>query len=95
MKKDDLKIADWARAELRRKIWAERRIRFLRQVRGTFVLLMLMAICVFVSNHQVEAQIIAFEKIHHAVDALPPSSVSDRLRQSAVNYEKQVDEITK
>jgi hypothetical protein len=95
MKRDELKMADWARAELRRKIWSERRAGFFCQVRGTFVLLLFMTFGVLLSNHQVEAQIIAFEKIHHAIDALPPSSVSDRLRQNALNYEKQVDEINK
>jgi hypothetical protein len=95
MKKDELKMAGWARAEQRRKIWAERRDRFFQHVRGTFVLLMLMAFCVFLSNHQVENQIMAFERIHHPVNASPPSSTSSRLRQSALNYEKQVDDITK
>jgi len=95
MKKDELKMAGWALAEQRRKIWAERRGRFFQNVRGTFVLLLFMAFCVFISNRQVENQIMVFEKIHHAVNALPPSSTSDRLRKNALDYEKQVDDITK
>jgi len=95
MKKDDLKIAGWARAEQRRKIWAERRARFSYHVRGTFVLLLFMAFCVFLSNHQVENQIVAFERIHHPLNALPGSFTSDRLRQNALDYQKQVDDITK
>lgn len=95
MKRDELKMAGWARAELRRKKWAERRAGFFLQVRGTFVLLLLMTFGVLLSDHQVEAQIIAFEKIHHAINAMPPSSASDRLRQNALNYEKQIDEISK
>jgi hypothetical protein len=94
-KKDELKIAGWARAEQRRKIWAERRARFFYHVRGTFVLLLFMTFCVFLSNHQVENQIVAFERIHHPLNARPPSSTSDRLRQHALDYEKQVDDITK
>jgi hypothetical protein len=95
MKKDELKMADWARAEQLRKIRAERRNSFFQHVRGTFVLLLLMAFCVFISNRQVENQIVIFERIHHPVNAMPPSSTSSRLRQGALNYEKQVDEITK
>jgi len=95
MKKDELKMADWARAEQRRKIWAERRDSFFQHVRGTFVLLLLMSFCVFLSNRQVENQIVTFERIHHPVNAMPPSSTSTGLRQGALNYEKQVDEITK
>jgi hypothetical protein len=95
MKKDELKIADWANTELRRKRRAERRVAFFNRVRATFVLLFLLAFCVFVSNRQVETQILAFEKVHHAVNALPPSSLSDKLRQNAINYEKQVDDAGK
>jgi hypothetical protein len=95
MKKDELKMAHWARVELRRKVWAERRTRFFSNVRGTFVVLMLMAFSVFISNRQVEAQIVAFERIHHPMNAIPPCSTSNRLRQNALDYEKQVDDISK
>jgi hypothetical protein len=95
MKKDELEIADWARAEQRRKIWAERRAGFFLQVRGIFVLLLFMAFGVLISNHQVETQIMTFEKMHHPINAFPPSSFSERLRQNVLNYEKQLDDITK
>jgi len=93
VKNDELKIADWARSELRREIWAKRRDRLFRNVRGTFILLLMMAVFDFAFNHQVEIQSIAFAKIHNVVMA--HSSTSDRLRQNALNYEQQVDDIAK
>jgi hypothetical protein len=46
---------------------------------------------VFVFNHHMEIEEAACAKLGHVVNKAPGP---DKLRQSAVNYEKQVDDIT-
>jgi hypothetical protein len=87
----ELKIADWARAEQEQKRRAERRVRLLGQVRAIFILLLFAAIGVFIFNHQVEVQSLASAELHKV---MKKSTLSDNLRKKALNYEKQVDQVT-
>lgn len=49
-------------------------------------------IFVFSFNRRTEVQRLAFAEVHQV---LRHSTMSDRLRQNAIDYEKQVDDITK
>jgi hypothetical protein len=90
------KINEWVQVDRRRKVRAERRSEFFSHVRHgvrrIFIFLFIATICVFVFNHYTEIQSLASAKLVHVVKKSPGS---DTLRQSAVNYENQVDEITK
>jgi hypothetical protein len=86
------KINEWVRIDRRRKIRADRRHQFFGRVRNIFIFLFVATILVFVFNRHTEIQGLAYAKLNHAVKNSP---ASDKLRQGAINYEKQVDEITK
>jgi hypothetical protein len=86
------KINEWVRIDRQRKIRTDRRSRFFGHVRGIFVYLFFATILVFAFNHRVKIQDIAYAKVG---GAMKHSVTSDKLRQGAVNYENQVDEITK
>jgi hypothetical protein len=86
------KINEWVQVDQRRKIRADRRHQFFGRVRSIFIFLFLATILVFAFNRHTEIQSLAYAKLNHAVKN---SSASDSLRQGAINYEKQVDEITK
>ncbi len=86
------KINEWVRIDRQRKIRADRRSRFFGRARGVFVYLFAATILVFVFNHRMEIQTIAYAKVG---SAMKHSATSDKLRQDAVDYEKQVDDITK
>jgi hypothetical protein len=86
----DIKIADWAKIEQQHKIWVERWDNFCANVRCIFVLLLLMAILVFVHNHQVEVQIAASTSLHQVARKI---TVSDKLQMRALKHEKEVDQI--
>jgi len=86
------KINEWVKIDRRRKIRADRRDRFFGRVRRVFVYLFVATILVVALNHYTEIQSVTYAKLVHAMKYSPNS---DKLRQSAVNYEKQVDEITK
>jgi hypothetical protein len=83
-------MAKWARAEQARKIRAEWRARFLGHTRAIFVLLFFLAIWVFIFNHQVEVQSLTSAELHKITKK---STLSDHLRQKALEYEKQVNQI--
>jgi hypothetical protein len=86
---------EWVRVERKRKARSTRRGDFfghVRQgVRRIFIFLLVATICVAVFNHRVEIQSAALTKLHAE---LRKSYASNRLRQGALNYEKQIDEIT-
>lgn len=84
-------MAKWARQEQARKIRAERRVRFLGHTRAIFVLLFIAAIWVFVFNHQVEVQSLTVSELHKITNK---TTLSDHLRRKALDYEKQVDQIS-
>ncbi len=83
-----LKFAKWARAEQARKAWGEWRADFFAQVRLTFIMLLLGAIYVFISNHQLEIQYATSNDMHVAFKHV---KLPDKLRQKALNYQKEVD----
>jgi cell division protein FtsL len=86
------KINKWIQVDRRRKIRADRRNQFFGRVRKTFIYLFLATMLVLALNHYTEIQSLAYAKL---VQTMKHSPNSDKLRQSAVNYEQQVDEITK
>ena len=90
VKAHELRIADWARVEQRHKIWAQWRDEFFVHVRGIFVLLLFATIVVFVYNHLVAVQSAASTGVHQVANKI---TVSDKLREQALNHEKQVDQI--
>jgi hypothetical protein len=87
---------EWVQVERQRKIRAERRHEFFGHVglgvRRVFLFLLVSTICVAVFNHRVEIQSAALAKLHAE---LRKSYASNSLRQGAINYEKQIDEIAK
>jgi hypothetical protein len=82
--------AEWDTASLRRKTRSDRGSRFFGRVRGIFIFLFVATIFVFSFNRRTEIQSLAFAEVHQA---LKHPIISDRLRQNAINYERQVDEI--
>ncbi len=85
-----LKFAKWARAEQARKAWLAWRNEFFAQVRLTFIMLLVAAIYVFISNHQLQ---IEYATSHHMRVAFKHVTLPDKLRQKALNYEKEVDSV--
>ena len=85
------KINEWVKIDRRRKVRAEHRREFFGQVRGIFILLLFAAILVFVFNHYVEIQDYASAKLAAVIKK--EISADNKLRQGAVNYEHQVDQI--
>ena len=65
--------------------------KFFGNVRSIFVFLFVATIFVFSFNRRMEIQSLAFAKVHQV---MKHSSTSDRLRQNALNYEQQVNEVT-
>ena len=86
----ELRIAGWARAEQRRKAFAEWRMEALLQVRFIFVMLLFATILVYATNHQVELQTLASKGIHKA---LKKAAMAEHLKQRALEYEKSIDQI--
>jgi hypothetical protein len=87
---------EWVRVERKRKIRAARRGEFFGHVqsgvRRIFIFLFVATIYVVIFNHRVEIQSAALAKLH---ESLKKSYASNSLRQNALNYEKQVDDIAK
>jgi hypothetical protein len=87
---------EWVRVERKRKARSARRGDFFGHVRHgvrrIFIFLLVTTIGVAVFNHRVEIQSAALAKLHAE---LRKSYASNNLRQGAINYEKQIDEITK
>ncbi|HTX20267.1 MAG TPA: hypothetical protein VMD27_00190 [Candidatus Aquilonibacter sp.] len=86
------KIAEWIQIDRRRKVRAEHRRQLFGRVRGIFIFLLVAAIVVFAFNHYTEIQTLASEKFDAAVKK---AAASDKLRQAAINYENQVDQVAK
>ncbi len=86
------KINEWVQVDRRRKIRADHRSEFFGRARKTFFYLFVATVLVFAFNHHTEIQSVAYAKFVHVVKKVPGS---DKLRQSAINYEKQVDDIAK
>lgn len=85
-----LEIAPWAKRELRAQRRAVRREEMRSHVRWIFVVLFFSAILVFIQNHRTGALEIASRQIHHVIDK---ATLSDHLRDKALNYEKSIDSI--
>jgi len=83
--------AEWEKSRRQPKLRVASRRRFFGSVRGIFVFLFVATIFVFSFNRRTEIQSLAFAEVHQV---LKHPTISDRLRQNAVNYEKQVDEAT-
>jgi hypothetical protein len=87
---------EWVQVERQRKARVKRRHEFFGHVglgvRRIFIFLLASTIGVAVFNHRVEIQGAALAKLHAE---LRKSYASNSLRQGAINYEKQIDEITK
>ncbi len=89
---NELKMAPWAQAELRRKRRAEQRVQWLCQVRFIFVVLLLATIAVFIFNHQVQMQSLAAARLNVLLSK--PAAASEHLKSQALQYERQLDQIT-
>ena len=83
-----IKLAGWAEAEYLRKSRAEWDHRFFGNVRGTFVLLLIATILVFIHNHEVEIQCYSSAKL----GKLEKSSTVESLRQNALKHEHEADQ---
>ena len=90
-KASGLEFAKWARTEQARKAWGEWRAEFFARVRLTFILLLLSTIYVFISNHQLELQYATSNGVHMAFKHV---KLPDKLRQKALNYQKEVDSVS-
>ena len=90
MKKDELKIADWAIAELRKKRRSELGARLAHHVRGVYFLLMIGTIVAFMTDKQVQIENTSLAELHFALKKV---MLSEKLRQQALNYETEVDKI--
>ena len=90
VKTNELRIADWVWVERRRKIRAERIVDFFEHIRIIFILLFFATIFVFIHNHHVEVQIAASTGFHQVAKKI---TVSDKLRQQALNHEDEVEQI--
>jgi hypothetical protein len=85
-----LEIADWAKAELRRKSRAQMRAEFFLQARLVFFLLFFAATFIFMTNSEVEVEEASSAELQKA---LRHYALADKLRQRALNHEKEVNEI--
>jgi hypothetical protein len=87
---------EWIRVDRKRKARAARRSEFFGHVRNgvrrIFIFLFVATICVFVFNHYTEIQSLASAKLGPAIKKF---SDPNNVRKKALNYEKEVDEITK
>jgi hypothetical protein len=86
------KINEWVQADRLRKIRADRCSQFFGRVRSIFIYLFVATIFVFAFNHHTEIQSLAYAKLNPAIKKI---SATDSLRQKALSYEKEVDEIAR
>jgi hypothetical protein len=86
------KINEWVQADRLRKIRVDRYSQFFGRVRSIFVYLFVATIFVFAFNHHTEIQNLACAKLNPVIKKI---SAPDSLRQKALNYEKEVDEIAR
>jgi hypothetical protein len=90
MKKDELKIADWAIAELRKKRRSELGARLANHVRGVFFLLVIATFVTFMTDKQVQIENTASAELHFALKKV---MLSEKLKQRALNHEREVNAI--
>jgi hypothetical protein len=90
------KINEWVQIDQQRKIREKRCNQFFGHVRHgvrrIFIFLFIATICVVVLNRRVEIQNVALAKLH---EAMKKTYAANGLRQNTLNYEKEVDGITK
>jgi hypothetical protein len=86
------KINEWMQLERRRKIRADRRGHLFGRVRSIFIFLFVAAIFVFAFNRHAEIQTLASGQFSHLVKK---SAATSGLRQKALHYEQEINEITK
>jgi hypothetical protein len=91
VKINGIKVAKWAAAEFRKKRRGELLAGFFAHVRFVFILLLFATILVFASNHQLEIQSIAAAKLQQL--AKKPG-VSDKLREKALKYQDEVNQVS-
>jgi hypothetical protein len=91
VKTGELQMARWAKVEQRKKARAKKRVELFANARAIFVLLFFATVFVFVQNHRVEIGSMTSASLSRALQK--PAAVSDRLRQNALNHEKDVDQI--
>jgi hypothetical protein len=89
-KKDELKIADWALAELRKKRRSEWGARLANHVRGIFFLLLIATIVAVMTDKQAKIENTALAELHFALKKV---MLSEKLKQRALNHEKEVNSI--
>ena len=75
------------RAQLGRKIFSA--------IRVFFLFLLGAVIVTFLVSHRNEIGSMAAQKINHVVTTVQSKSTSDPLRQTALNYEHEVEEVAK
>jgi hypothetical protein len=85
-----LEIADWAKAELRKKRRSEWGSRLAQHVRGVFFLLLIATTVACMTDQQVKIENTALAELHFALKKV---MLSEKLRQQSLNYEKEVDKI--
>ena len=85
-----LEIADWAKAELRKKRRSELGARLAHHVRGVFFLLLIGTLVAVMTDKQVKIENTALAELHFAMKKV---MLSEKLRRSAMEHEKEVDSI--
>lgn len=87
---------EWVRVEQKRLTREARRREFFARIgngaRRIFVYLFVATVFVFAFNHRVEIQGVALAKLHAA---LKKSYAPNKLHQGTINYQKELDDITK
>lgn len=90
------KISEWIQIDRQRRTRAKRREQFfgrvLCRVRKTFVFLFMATVAVAAFNHYTEIESLAMTKLGPAIKKI---TASNSLRQNAINYENQVDDVSK
>ena len=85
-----LEIAGWAKAELRKKRRSELGTRLAHHVRGVFFLLLIGTTVAFISDKQAKIENTALVELHFALKKV---MLSEKLKQRALNHEKEVNAI--
>ena len=85
-----LEIADWAKAELRRQSRAKLRAEFFLHVRLVFFLLFFATAFIFMTNNEVEIEMASSSELQRA---LKHYTLAEKLRQRALDHEKEVNSI--
>ena len=85
-----LEIAPWAKAELRRKSLMRLLNEFFLHVRFVFILLLIATVFIFVTNNEVDLEVASSAELQRA---LKHYTLSEKLRQRALDHEKEVNAI--